>query len=82
MAREKKPGPKKPLHVDTLTLVLGALAAMSLLGFIVISLRSDHPSGDALLGICSAIVLYLIGGRGPSMLEKREGRTLRSRQGR
>ena len=46
---------------NTLVLVLGALAGVSLLGFIGISLRSGHASGEALLGVCSAIVGYLGG---------------------
>jgi len=59
--QNKKTEPGKNPHLDTLILVLGALAAISLLGYIGISLLSGHPSAEALVGICSAIVGYLGG---------------------
>src|SRR5262245_43515809 len=61
MSEVKKTSSRGSLKLNTLILVLGGLAAVSLVGFIGISLRSGHPSGDALLGICPAIVGYLGG---------------------
>jgi hypothetical protein len=59
------------LPLNTLILVLGMLAAVSLLGYIVISLTSGRPSAEALVGICSAIVGYLGGLLTPRTMQTR-----------
>ncbi len=61
MAHDQKQDSGKGVPVNTLILVLGVLAALSLLGYIGISLMSGRPSAEALVGICSAIVGYLGG---------------------
>ena len=61
MSRGTRRSARKGEPLTTLILVLGALAAVSLVGYIAISLVSGRPSAEALVGICSAIVGYLEG---------------------
>jgi hypothetical protein len=63
----------KNLPLNTLIVVLGLLAGVSMAGFIALSLNNAH-SGDSLLGICLAIVGYLGGLLTPTTSQDDTGR--------
>jgi hypothetical protein len=49
-------------QLNTLIVVLGLLAGLAMIGFVVLSVRSgDGETGQGLLGICLAIIGYLGG---------------------